>query len=1034
MFRRIAAILAAISGLHAAPPQPSWWNDPETQISQWGLPQSDDSPVTLGQLKFVASQARKHLDKHLPGGAGSGISQMVSAFKPVSGVAYTPEQLQQIRRDNFAPATLAQLKAVAKPFYDRLNAVGFNTKQNLMNRGYPNKWIGAGAWIGYYPWNPGTPVAENYAPASIGQLKMVFSFDVSNFPSDSDGNQIADAWEIAHFGSLGIQVGADADGDGLDNLKEYQLGLSPRNADSDFDGISDAEELARGTNPLSSSSRENKRIAYFPFDAPDWRSAEGALPTQATGSPVDGFKGKGLLIDSASEVHVYPWLRSDGRPNYSFRQGTVRLWFKPNWSSPSMSGGWSRLFQLGNWTADHSVASAIFHFKATEPGVYYTTQDGNGHVAYGDFTIPSNAISAGKWHQIAISYSQTNRKLYFNGALIANQTVSWSYDPDIQDIVAWGLRFGNDIGSFLNGVIDEVEIFNYQLSDADIASNYAANAPGIDSEPDGLPDSWELSHFGNLSQVGSGNPDNDGLSNLQEYLYRTNPQVADTDNDGIVDGTEAAQGLDPNDPLDALRDYDGDGIPNVFEIANGKDLWNPSSVPAPHIIVDGSLSSETATQKKKVQTAINALPSISQDPTRYSIVRIAGGSYPERLTISARRVLLIGDEGAFPEVRPTENSGNIITISQGPSVLSGLIITGRKNASDGPDTSGAGVYIGVASSQVAIENCVIRRNQRSSGAGIYLNSGNLRVSHSTITQNAARYGSPSRGNGVYTASSNNRLRIENSIIWNSEEPAAGQIYTTSPDTVTVVGSVILNGEFMGSNTNPYLDRYDHIPGYSGARYMGASLGGPVKDIDEESRPPFPDAGADQFTDVDADGLPDWWEQKWFGSLAQYPGDDPDCDKLTNWYEYIMGTDPNAFDTNGNGYSDLWDAVTNVADKWYPVEWKADPDGDGLVTGLELAYGTSPVDRDTNGDGVDDGYSVGTSITPTLSDPDGDGLASDYEVALGLNPFASDTDGDGYADNVDAFPLDPAKHALTASGGDTTPPLINLSKPPGAVQL
>lgn len=40
---------------------------------------------------------------------------------------------------------------------------------------------------------------------------------------------------------------------------------------------------------------------------------------------------------------------------------------------------------------------------------------------------------------------------------------------------------------------------------------------------DGLPDLWEERHFGNLSQTATGDPDNDGFSNLTEYHAGTSP-------------------------------------------------------------------------------------------------------------------------------------------------------------------------------------------------------------------------------------------------------------------------------------------------------------------------------------------------------------------------------------------------------------------------------------------------------------------------------------------------------------------------------
>jgi len=47
------------------------------------------------------------------------------------------------------------------------------------------------------------------------------------------------------------------------------------------------------------------------------------------------------------------------------------------------------------------------------------------------------------------------------------------------------------------------------------------------------------------------------------------------------------------------------------------------------------------------------------------------------------------------------------------------------------------------------------------------------------------------------------------------------------------------------------------------------------------------------TDSDDDGLPDWWEKKYFGNLAQTAEGDPDGDLVSNLIEYKQGRHPNA---------------------------------------------------------------------------------------------------------------------------------------------
>jgi len=76
-----------------------------------------------------------------------------------------------------------------------------------------------------------------------------------------------------------------------------------------------------------------------------------------------------------------------------------------------------------------------------------------------------------------------------------------------------------------------------------------------DTDGDGLPDGWEVEH--NLdpndatgANGADGDPDHDGLNNMDEYLNGTDPHNPDSDSDGITDGGEVDQGTKPNDPGD----------------------------------------------------------------------------------------------------------------------------------------------------------------------------------------------------------------------------------------------------------------------------------------------------------------------------------------------------------------------------------------------------------------------------------------------------------------------------------------------------
>jgi len=75
----------------------------------------------------------------------------------------------------------------------------------------------------------------------------------------------------------------------------------------------------------------------------------------------------------------------------------------------------------------------------------------------------------------------------------------------------------------------------------------------VDDDHDGLPDYWETDYFGDLDEIGSGNPDGDGLTNAQEYANGTDPTLADTDHDGLEDSEELALGFDPCDPRSGFK-------------------------------------------------------------------------------------------------------------------------------------------------------------------------------------------------------------------------------------------------------------------------------------------------------------------------------------------------------------------------------------------------------------------------------------------------------------------------------------------------
>jgi hypothetical protein len=174
--------------------------------------------------------------------------------------------------------------------------------------------------------------------------------------------------------------------------------------------------------------------------------------------------------------------------------------------------------------------------------------------------------------------------------------------------------------------------------------------------------------------------------------------------------------------------------------------------------------------------------------------------------------------------------------------------------------------------------------------------------------------------------------------------------------------------------------------------------------------------------------------------------DPDKDGLNNREEFTVGSDPNNWDSDGDGLPDGWE-VGNALDPTDPTDAEQDNDYYGgeeyaqytLVdppytnydeyyraygidpeTGEYLYAPTNPNDEDTDGDGIldpDDSYPWDYSTIPgdpkvgppgpvdsckpcppiEYIDSDGDGILDWNEAFIGTDPFNPDTDGDGLSD-------------------------------------
>jgi len=94
-----------------------------------------------------------------------------------------------------------------------------------------------------------------------------------------------------------------------------------------------------------------------------------------------------------------------------------------------------------------------------------------------------------------------------------------------------------------------------------------------DTDGDGIPNVWEREHGLDLDgDDAADDPDDDGLTNSEEFELDTDPQDDDSDDDSLPDGWEVDNDLDPTDGVGDNADDgdpDGDGLTNREELELG---------------------------------------------------------------------------------------------------------------------------------------------------------------------------------------------------------------------------------------------------------------------------------------------------------------------------------------------------------------------------------------------------------------------------------------------------------------------------------
>lgn len=507
-----------------------------------------------------------------------------------------------------------------------------------------------------------------------------------------------------------------------------------------------------------------------------------------------------------------------------------------------------------------------------------------------------------------------------------------------------------------------------------------------DSDEDGLPDGWEMAHFGSLGADDEGDADGDGLTNLAEFQQGSDP--TDYYSQGSLTITPHLAKLSGDNQSGQPGQYFPD--PLVVEVRSGSStgavLANaPVSFAA--TAGGGGLSSEF--DGSPVSPTLSITTGTDGRAQAFHRQGFAGGLSTVTATTGTASVSFDASsplaDGLWSRWPFSEGAGSVtadttnLTVSG--TLAGGATWTERFTGQNALSFSGTGQFVSMG------DAAALDLGEESFSVAFWVkyadapSSGNtMRIVSKGNTNWGTGYfvgirenGKLASGIGTASGTQANALLFRTTGTFNNNEwRHVAVVYNRTAATARIY----VDGEAQelekeagtgGTASGPTLS-YTGLEGLSasgtGSSFSVASsngtndfFGGAVDDV-RIYRKALSGAAVDNLrnADDDANGLPDWWEARHLGAAGTDPEADADEDGLSNIEEYYQGTNPADDDTDGDGMADGWE-ISCGFDPLDNADTAGDADGDGLTNLQEFQQESDPTDY----------YSQGsTTVAPVLS--------------------------------------------------------------------
>ena len=388
-------------------------------------------------------------------------------------------------------------------------------------------------------------------------LNLTAEFKANTDPTsnDTDGDKLADGWEVRYNNSPGVnplvgatpeELASDGDGDGLNLTAEFRANTNSSSNDTDGDGLNDSYELNIMTNATLADTdgdkladgwevRYNDTSGVNPLDnatAEELASnedmdgltltEEAAANTNPSSNDTDGdglIDGWEVTYNSSSGVN--PLVNATAEELASDLDGDGLTLLEEAQANTNSSSNDTDGDGLGDgWEVRYSDASGVNPLVNATAEELASDEDSDDLNLTAEFKANTNSSS-----------NDTDGDGLNDGYEVLNLTT----DPTLNDTDGDGLNDSYEVLTLMTNA-SSVDTDGDGLNDSYEVLTLMTNATLADTDGDGLGDKWEV-RYNDSSGVNplvaatpeelASDTDDDGLSLLEEFKANTDPGTAD---------------------------------------------------------------------------------------------------------------------------------------------------------------------------------------------------------------------------------------------------------------------------------------------------------------------------------------------------------------------------------------------------------------------------------------------------------------------------------------------------------------------------